>query len=317
MRFNRNLRYIYNETQPFFVTPKIFQEFWKIFPTYNLKLIYGREIDQKVPDETAVRLYNVLILIEVCHNFYPIIFLKQLYSKRINVRYALLTLNALKFPLRLFMEVCGHAYDTWIQFIDQIADLRERWFELERREGYHSLERMLHEAAIVSIDLTEKLHTYIEQELWKYKLASNKATPSGIKFWDKYFIPVYDRNEVLEITLNDFVRNAKWTAYLPSTFYYPLTVYRLVKGVVSDHIAKFISDDRELFAVKDDSLPAYMQDRISLMNDHAAFYKENNVLIKMVHHYYGYMPPTVSGKSSLHRMKPYRFLKKIVGNGWL
>ena len=80
--FNDDLRYIYNETQPFILTEKVFKEFWKIFPTHHLKQIYGDTLFQTVPEKNEERLYNTLILIEVCQNFYPVLFLKQLASEK-------------------------------------------------------------------------------------------------------------------------------------------------------------------------------------------------------------------------------------------
>lgn len=315
LSFSNDLRYIYNETQPFVVTENIYKEFWKIFPTHHLSLIYGREINQIIPDEQAVRLHNLLILIEVCHNFYPVLFLKQLYAVRKNVRYSLLILNALKFPLQLFMDTFGVTVDSWVEFMKDVVNLREGWFQKEDQERYHQMNSSLHSASTVSIDLIDKLNKYIEREFWNYTPNANRHTTEGISIWDKFFLPEYDSSQVLKNILNENKRTGKWLTYLPLNFYYPLFIYSLEAGPVSRHIGKYIMDVRNLFMIKDDNFPAVMQDRIRLMNAHGAFYKDNKVKINMVHGYYGYSPYPEHGKIYHALMKPHRVLYKILKAG--
>ena len=57
-----------------------------------------------------------------------------------------------------------------------------------------------------------------------------------------------------------------------------------------------------------------MQDRIRLLNEHAAFYRENDIKINMVHGYYGHIPKANSGNLSIPLKKAYRYLNKILGN---
>ncbi len=314
-RFSKDLRYIYNETQPFLVTKNIYKEFWKIFPMHHLNRIYGQEINQTIPDELEARPYNLLILIEVCHHFYPVLFLKQLYSERINVRYTLLILNALKFPLQLFMETCGVTVDSWIAFMKDVVKLRESWFQKEDQGRYHQMNSTLHAASTVSIDLMDKLNKYIEQEFWSYNPDANTNTTEGFRLWDKFFIPEFDSSQVLENILDEYKQTGKWRAYLPLTFYYPLFIYSFEAGPVSRHIEKSITDVRDLFMIKDDNLHAVMEDRIRLMNTHGAFYKDNAVKINMVHSYYGYNPNPGYGKFYQALINPHRVLYKILKNG--
>ena len=181
--FSNDLRYIYNDTQPFVVSKNIYKEFWKIFPTHHLNRIYGQEIKQIIPDELEVRLYNLLILIEVCHNFYPVLFLKQLYAVRKNVRYSLLILNALKFPLQLFMEISGVSVGSWVEFMKDVVNLRESWFQKKDQERYHQMNSILNAASTVSIDLIDKLNKYIERKFWNYTPNANAISTEGILIW--------------------------------------------------------------------------------------------------------------------------------------
>jgi hypothetical protein len=313
--FSDDLRYIYNETQPFVVTENIYKEFWKIFPMHHLSRIYGQEINQTLPDKRSVRLHNLLILIEVCHNFYPVLFLKQLYAIKKNVRYSLLILNALKFPLQLFMETCGETLDSWVEFMKDVENLRESWFQKKDQERYHQMNSILHAASTVSIDLIDKLNKYIEREFWIYNPRADTNTTEGIQIWDKFFIPEYDSSQVLKNILDENKRSGKWLAYLPLNFYYPLFIYSQEEGPVSRHIEKSIADVRNLFMIKDDNLPAVMQNRIRLMNAHGSFFKDNKVKINMVHSYYGYNPYPGYGKIYQALMKPHRVLYKILKNG--
>lgn len=315
MTFNKDLRYIYNNTQPFVVTEEVYKNFWKIFPTHNLKLIYGKEIKQECTDETKARLYNLLILIDVCNHFYPILFLKQLFSKKLNVRYSLLILNSLKFPLQLFMDICGCTYDSWDKFINQVKKLREHWFKTKDGERCQILHKTLQEASIVSIDLMDKLDNYIKQNLWGYSPKVSAEAICELKPLGRYFIAPFDKNMVLEDTINGFKRTENWSTFLPLTFYFPPLIYSLEDGLVSEHIRGSMPAKGDFFTIKDDRVRPYMKDRISLMNKHAAFYKDNGIEINMVHNYYGYNPLIADRKSFLLFVEIQHFFRHIV-NVW-
>ncbi|MDJ0818549.1 MAG: hypothetical protein QNJ58_20245 [Desulfobacterales bacterium] len=312
--FDEDLRYIYNDTQPFVVPEGIYEEFWKIFPANHLSRIFGRDFPQKMSDNLEARRYKLLVLIEVCHYFYPVIFLNQLHSAQINVRFCLLILNALRFPLNILMELCEVTVEPWVRFMKRVASLREHWFQWDNDDRHRQLNVLLLEAAAVSIDLIDKLNRFIEADLWRHAAPQNHQIAEGIRLGDKVFVTEFNPEKVLEDTRQEYKQSGKWRAYLPLTFIYPLLIYRAEQGRVSAHLKKLMADVSTEFVVKDEGLTALMQDRIRLMNKHGAFYADNAIKINMVHSYYGFNPKPGSGKFYQLAMRPHRFLHNFIKN---
>jgi hypothetical protein len=309
--FDRDLRYIYNNTQPFIMSEEIFRNFWKIFPTDDLRLVYGKEIAREGKDKTESQLYDVLILMDVCSHFYPNVFMKQLFSKDLNVRYSLLVLNALKFPLRVFADIAGFASAPWTDYIGRVKRLRKNWFQMEERKGFERIIEMLEEAAVVSIDLMSRMHFFIREHYW----LSKGSNICAFKPLSKYFIEPFDKDRSLLKTLETYKRQSRWDFYLPQTFYLPLLVYGLEEGAVSEHIRRHLSVKRNFFNVSDEGLYYYMKDRISLMNGHAAFYKRNGIAVNMVHNYYGHDPLAPQKRSFPFSDRIYGLLHRLVRRG--
>ena len=294
MSFNEDLRYIYNNTQPFIVNEDVFKNFWKIFPTSNLKLIYGKDIRPKkeLKEEVSSSFYNTLILIDVCNYFYPGIFLGQLFSKQLNVRYALLILNSLKFPLKMFMDISGSKQDNWIKFIDNVRILRESWFSSEGQGQHQTLIATLKEAIAVSLDLVVKLDSHLKQHLWTHPAEKSICIS---KVLGKTFVSPFNKKQTLSGEIREFSQTGSWRSFSPLSFYFPLSIYSQSIGVVSQHIKNHLPAGKVTFNVIDSTVIPYMNDRIENMNKHAFFYKANKIKLNMVHNYYGYNPLAPKG----------------------
>lgn len=286
--FNRNLRYLYNDTQPFLMNQEVFKSFWKIFPTSGLKLVYGEEIKQNIRDAYEKTIYSTLILIDMCNYFYPIVFLKQIFSNSLNVRFSLLILNSLKFPLKIFMQLKGMEVAWWIDFMDRVEDLRKKWFKKDFFINFKELNRLLEEASKVSLDLIDKLNSYIKDHFWDFPLANKEGVVGRLGSY--HFATTFNKDSVLKDITDSFNREAKWLSFLPATFFYPLISYSEERGVVSRYIRRNLSIKVERFNVTDERILKCIKDRINLMNMHASFYIDNKIQINMVHNYYNYNP---------------------------
>jgi hypothetical protein len=213
------------------------------------------------------------------------------------------------------MEISGETVEPWLRFIERVADLRAGWFQIDHDNRCHQLNDLLHEAALISTDLIEKLNGFIEAELWTHNSQENSTINAGIHLGDKIFIPQYNPDKVFEDTIAGYKRTGKWQSYLPINFFFPLVIYSAEEGHVSAHIQKSLTNVSAQFLVKDDNVPNIMQDRIRLMNKHGAFYKDNAVRISMVHSYYGYNPIPGAIKFYQAIMHPHRLIYKVLKHG--
>ncbi len=310
--FDDDLRYIYNETQPFMVTEKVFKDFWKIFPTYHLNQVFGEKLTQNKPDKNEKKLYNSLILIEICQNFYPVLFLKQLASEKFNVRYSLLVLNAFKFPLNLFMQTFDIKVDKWIELNQDVVTLREGWFGATDQERYQNMMDILQRAAQISTDLLDKLDGCIKKEFWDIDQEKLKKINGKIAFGDKIYVPEFNSRTVVEKIVDEFNQTGKWRSYLPLTFYLPILKYSCENGLVGAHIKKKLKTEDDFYLIKNHDLIEKMKCRVKLMNDHCSFYKNNDVKVNMVHTYYGYNPNPNRIKFYKKLLNPQRVLHKML-----
>ena len=313
-KFAEDLRYIYNETQPFLLTEDVFKDFWKIFPTYHLNQIYGKKLTQNKPNKNEERLYNTLILIEICQNFYPVIFLKQLASEKFNVRYSLLVLNAFKFPLNLFMQTFDINVDKWSELNQDVVTLRENWFSTTDHERYQNMMDLLKRAAQISTNLMDKLDCCIKNEFWEIDQEKLKKINEKIVLSDKIYASEFDSRTVLDKMVCNYNNVGKWYSYLPLTFYLPVLKYSCEKGFVSKLIKKKLKTDDDLFFIKNHDLLEKMKCRVKLMNDHCSFYKNNDIKVNMVHTYYGYNPNPTRIKFYKKLLKPQYVLPKMLNS---
>lgn len=291
--FEEDLRYLYNNTQPFLMNRSIFQNFWKIFPTLGLRLVYGKEIDLVTTGGFEKNVYDALILVDICNYWYPILFLRLLFSPTLNVRYSLLILNTLKFPLRICQRLMAREIGLWEEFIEKTTKLRKQWFGLEDSEKYHQLQGLLEEASKVSLDLIRKVDDYINETLW---VLSSNYRSSEVKeigrfgFCSYVFLNSFNPQKIQGIILNIYKKTGNLVSLLPATFYFPLSQYYKEKGVVSQRIRYCLSGKRNCFMLKNPEVREIIKSRIELMNAHASFYKDNSIQINMVSKYYGYNP---------------------------
>jgi hypothetical protein len=103
-------------------------------------------------------------------------------------------------------------------------------------------------------------------------------------------------------------KTGNFISLFPAAFYFPLRLYSIQKGLVSQNIHGCLSGKKNCFITKKPEIMEIMKSRIDLMNAHALFYKENEIQIEMVHKYYGYNP-------SLPENREYRWsLKNLVKN---
>lgn len=285
--FDDDLRYLYNDTQPFLMTADIFKDFWKIFPILTPKLLYGTK--QKITEESRgdASIYHLLSLIDICNYFYPIIFLEQLYSKNLNVRRSLLILNALRFPLDIMSSIVNKKIDRWEKFIEAIRNLRSGWFKSNEKERIIVLGQLLEEAPAVSIDLISKLSNHIQNNLWSIR-DSRKDIAGRLFAMD--FTNQYDPAEIYKGELEYYQRENRWISLLPASFFFPLMRYSKNRGPVGRHIKKNLIKGDIIFDCFRKDVFNIIDKRSKIMNQHAAFYLKNKIGIPMVHNYYSYDP---------------------------
>jgi hypothetical protein len=308
--FSPELRYLYNDTQPFLMNEGIFKEFWKIFPTSDLTLVYGRKIEQIPASDNEKDVYNLLILVDVCNYFYPLLFVKQLASNTLNVRFCLLVLNSFKFPLRLCMDLTGQVVDGWVKFIEKVESLRKSWFLNDLSHNLNALNSLLSEASSVSLGLIGTLDTFMREHYWCGN-STNQERVAGT-YGACHFTGLFDKDAVLHKILDRFNKTKTWRSYLPTTLLYPLTLFAHEEGVVSNHIKKKLTHKVGSFHVKDERVTGCLRSRAELMNRHASFYADNTILINMVHNYYGYNPLKEKNKtflSAVSMLKKFTTLK--------
>ena len=74
---------LYTGSIPYLAGNKLMSQVKKLFHTLN----------QIIPDKQAVKRHNLLILIEICHNFYPVLFLLYLFANRLKIHLNLCLYN--------------------------------------------------------------------------------------------------------------------------------------------------------------------------------------------------------------------------------
>lgn len=289
-RFSKDLRYLYNDTQPFLMPLNIFRDFYKIFPVSNLKLLYSVGLNSfEYHEENKGReIFRLLSLIDICIYFYPAIFLRELFSETLNVRFSLLILNSLKFALAMASEICGKENDRWKSYVASSTNLRHEWFDLDDKAKIQSLKELLEEASRVSAEMVQSLDIHIQAHCWK----TDKNSPSSeYRIFHCSFIASYNSEDILSREKEFYENNNGWYSLLPLSFMYPAWNYARQNGPVSNHINKYLSYKRDFSAVCfNPQISEHLNERMSCMNRHAAFYSENRIKIPMVHNYYFYDP---------------------------
>ncbi|MBI4682548.1 MAG: hypothetical protein HY757_05530 [Nitrospirae bacterium] len=289
-RFSKDLRYLYNDTQPFLMPINIFKNFYKIFPVSSLKLLYsGDHYNFEYREENKGReVFRLLSLIDICIYFYPAIFLRELFSETLNVRFSLLILNSLKFALAIASEICGNENDRWKSYVTSSTNLRHEWFDLDDKAKIQSLKELLEEASGVSAEMVQSLDAHIQTHCWKTDIT---PPSSGSRIFHCSFISSYDPEDIILREKEFYENNNGWSNLLPLSFMYPAWNYARQNGPVSNHIKTYLSLKGDFPAVCiNPYISEHLNERISCMNRHAAFYSENRIKIPMVHNYYFYDP---------------------------
>ena len=224
---------------PFFIVPADFMEnISYIHPNSDYKLIYGQKIKVKeLSKQDVLKVYQYLVSDVILRHF-PSDYLNVLLSGKINVRLALVRLNALHHSFSLFKSVSGKSKKEWKSISDDIYALRKDWFNVTNEIAKRKILHLLKTALYVSLDFVEEHRKFMEARI--KNLNGREIVFKGIQNRIS-FARNWNPQDALSQMINHYSRHKNFYSVLPKVFIYHLHAYASGKGPLSSYIYKRLS----------------------------------------------------------------------------
>jgi len=160
-RFNKKVRYIFMH-QPFILNEFVFQNLNQLFYINNLKYIFGRELSIQAIDEgqqqELMLVINIKRLSVLLRNFSSYIS-----ANSVSSRECLVNLNSLKYTIHCLGLIFNVHKEEWLQYIQQVENLRKDWFHLASDDANQQLSKLLYLALGIVNELVELGDKYLQQ----------------------------------------------------------------------------------------------------------------------------------------------------------
>ncbi len=261
------------------------QNIMVIFPTFDLKKIYGEDIE--IRPITNEMIYATF-LVDFVNSYWPREFLEMLLHrnielknkmlgkilydftrlfafdfilkrmrKKIKVRYALCRLYSMRYPILMYKNITGVEYESWNNFLRKIVHLRQNWFSVDDRK-YDLLLESIKEAAIISVELIDRLFDFMIKNNIAFDIG-RQCKVEGIHSIVNIYVNNWEKNTAVKKMVKIYSRNIT-PNILPQNFL----------------INFYFWNNPRMNGVNQDYLSA-LQERYELTKMHNAYLSSNNI----------------------------------------
>jgi len=257
--------------EQFFVDRLIMKELPKLTAVFNMKKVYGEDVDICQLEGAGQRLLTQILLNDIVVVALGHEYATYLDSNVLDVRLTLARMNSLKYPVNMFAALSGIRNENWEACIDDFAQIRSQWFELSTQQRYEALGSCLHGAACLADELVNQLDDFnrknnffeIDKELrgfGTFRLGSNTLTfgnPAD-----------YKMDDIETTTISGQI--------LPVTFLLQLKEYTKENGPVSSFIRRNLRS--RLAHTYSSPHRKLIMERINLVDTHISFLEKNRFM---------------------------------------
>ena len=256
--FDKKSRYIIYH--PFFiVTEEMMMDIRYIYPNSDIKIVYGKDIAIKNPSKKESNKIKNYLNVDIVLHHYPFEYLAFLISREIDVRMALVRMNALSHSFRLFNEISGRGKYPWFKFAREVDLMRKKWFSLDKNKRKQKLLNLLKEAVYLSVDFVKEYDFLLTDK--KYAIKNQSVTFNGTKY-RILFIKNWNPEKSILQSVELFQRNKLYYSVLPMNFLAQLCYYSSANGILSRYIRKRLSIDYHQI-----NIDKLLEKRIDFLND--------------------------------------------------
>lgn len=305
----RDYRYILNH-RPFVVNESLFYRIHCFLPIFEMNHLWGERYTVEHMDDAEFRKYQLIHLIDILIAYdWTREFLDNIIHGSINVRKLLVKVRSkVKYPIRIYERATQSGKGEWGGYLEEVDNLRQRWFSLDRGEREGILLTLPQRAIHILINLITEADRLFREEL----SISEKWSQVLYNYPEKkaIFIHSWEGRKLFDIVLKGYANGEK-TAILPLSFSTLPAAYARHEGPVSRFIREHLVGPT--IAVESQEI----ENKARLLNVYLEFLLSNYLLFGIFFGFYGY--PGYSFRQRLRHLnltKVTRYLKHaLLGNG--
>tara|TARA_Y100000310_G_scaffold345466_1_gene465298 strand:+ start:6247 stop:7440 length:1194 start_codon:yes stop_codon:yes gene_type:complete len=250
---------------PFFIIPeKIMKNIKYIYPNSDFVNIYGKKIDIYNPSRTELKKIKTYLTADVILRHFPVDHLYTLLSKNIDVRMALVRLNAFRHSFSIFRDITGKEKQSWRNLSKKISYLREKCFTMKKIRLQKKLLDVLKESIYISTDFIREFDAAIYKNKLRNKNVIFKGTKNRISLIDSW-----NGHKAIDQMLNHFIRYRNFYSILPINLLNQLCAYSSLSGRLSRYIRKRLS-----VKCHKKNIEPTLRKRIQILNDQVEYTNE-------------------------------------------
>ena len=230
MLLDEKTRYI--ARHPFmFIEERDFQDIRHIYPSGNLRKVFGRTIGQNRLKKDEEEVLQRAVLTDIIIRHYPRDFLGQQLQRKVNVRDSMLRLNSLKYTFETLRLLSGNKNKEHQRFASEVSCLRKEWFQ---SPDPGRLVALCDYALTEIMDIIEKSRKLSLGSSWLKKL------PDDIRYFgiknSAHFIKDWEKEKAFSQMKQIFRASGRHTSVLPMELAPLILHYASQKGGISAHI---------------------------------------------------------------------------------
>jgi len=187
---SENSDYVFTH-YPFLVNEEIFKDgsFLKIFPTFNLKCLYGQRYNIQLEYTEQDQISNFL------DANLPFWYSEFKHNNIESIRQNLLRLHSLVYPITMIKNIANYEDENIIQFVIDIKELRFNIFNRNNLVIVDAINRLVKVADKISIVINKVMSNFIKEKLdnlnLNFKVSINDPRYSVSNFGDSNYLNSY------------------------------------------------------------------------------------------------------------------------------
>jgi hypothetical protein len=253
---------------PFFIiTENIMKNINYIYPNSNFIKIYGKDIEIHNPSKSDLKKIKTYLTTDVILRHFPVDHLYNLLSRKIDIRMALMRLNAFNHSFSIFKDITGKEKAIWKDFSKKIDYLRKNCFEMDKNLLQIKLLDALKESIYISTDFVKEFDKFLPKNKIlkaKRKNVIFKGTKNRITFSENW-----DEDKAISEMLNHFLRYKNFYSILPISLLNQLCAYSSLNGRLSSYIRKRLN-----IKCFQNNMDPVLKKRIRILNDQVEYANE-------------------------------------------
>jgi len=233
-----------------------------MYPDFKLELVKGKKIDIKNPTEKELKCLRIFLMVDIMIRHFPRDYLEMTVPKLINVRNALLRLNALNHSISTF-GMLGIRKKEWDSYAKEVKELRNAWFEISEQEKTKSVVKLLKNAILISMSMIDELSLLIKKEgLTSIISGKGECIYNGSQNM-AFFVEKWDKHSALKRMAGFYMQNKKFYSVFPLNLLPLLMEYSKGEGLLSSYMQKNLENSSIDYEIK---CKGVIRKRIYLLN---------------------------------------------------